>query len=197
MARGRKTQNWLAIALTGSVFLNFATPIYYSVQAGRRQEVVVFDTASGTLLLSPIVDPGSTSEVLTQCCLWAAQCLLERSAVGFRHPELLRLMFNSDAAKKANAEWEREAREYKAKNLVSTVDVRRISPQAIGNGLLSAQIDCKVTVTGIVNGEPTRQDRDITVNFRFAKNPDLIRVHRYPLMVIDYSYPQLNQTAQK
>ena len=57
LARGRKTSNWLAIALAASVVINIATPVYYSLQSKVRDQVVVFDLASGSLLLSPLVDP--------------------------------------------------------------------------------------------------------------------------------------------
>jgi hypothetical protein len=197
MAFRRKSRNWLAIGFGGSVFLNVAIPIWDGCRADHRQQVVVLDMASGTMLLAPIVDPANSTEIIERSSLWAAQCLFDRSALGFRHPELIKLMFNSDALKQARQEVDREARESQVKSLVSTVDVLRISAQHINHGLISAQMNCKIRVSGKVNGEDKVDDRFVTVNFQFAQNDDLIHRPRYPLMVVGYSYPSINQTAQK
>jgi hypothetical protein len=197
LAYGRKTRNWLGIALTVSVLFNVAIPLWDGYQAAQRQQVVVLDMASGTMLLSPIVDPANSTEIIERSSLWAAQCLFDRSALGFRNPELIKLMFNSDALKQARQEVDKEARESQVKGLVSTVDVIRINSQPIGHGLISAQLACKIRVSGVVNGEQKAEDRFVTVNFQFAQNPDLIHRPRYPLMVTGYSYPSANQTAKK
>src|ERR1700682_3240711 len=100
LARGKKTSNWLAIALTASVAVNIATPIYYSVQAKHKDEVVLFDLASGTLLLSPMVDPASAKEVLDISSSWAAKSILDRSPAGLENDTLLGILFNFETARK-------------------------------------------------------------------------------------------------
>src|SRR5690348_4276820 len=90
LAYGRKTRNWLGIGLTASVLFNVAIPVWDGYQAGQRQQVVVLDMASGTMLLSPIVDPANSTEIIERSSLWAAQCLFDRSALGFRNPELIK-----------------------------------------------------------------------------------------------------------
>jgi hypothetical protein len=61
LARGRKTQNWLAIALVASGLTNIAVPVYFWSTSHVRDQVVVFDLASGSLLLSPMVDQQGAS----------------------------------------------------------------------------------------------------------------------------------------
>jgi hypothetical protein len=99
LARGRKTQNWLAIALVVSGLFNVATPIYYSLQAKNKDQVVVFDLASGSLLLSPIVDPSDSKEILDTLVSWSAKCVLDRSSSGLDNDNLLAVLFNSETAR--------------------------------------------------------------------------------------------------
>jgi hypothetical protein len=187
LARGRQTHRWTVFALGASVALNLAYPVWYAWREDRRQQMVVFDTQSATLLACPVVDAGGSDDT-THCCLMAALCLFDKSAIGFRYPEILRLLFNADARKKAQAEWEKEAAQYKAKSLKATVDVKRILPQPLRYGRVNAQLDCIVSLEGRVNGQPVVEDRPVTVNFQFARNDDLLHRGRYGLMVIDYSY---------
>jgi hypothetical protein len=197
LAYGRRTRNLLGIGLACSVAANVAIPVWDGYQDAHRQPVVILDTTSGQMLVSPIVDPANSNEIITHACLWSAQCLLDRSAVGFRHPELLKIMFNPDAAKAAREEWDKVATEYKDKHLESTVDVEHIGIQGIAHGLVSTRLECKVTLSGIVNGEATREEKHLAVNFQLAQNTDLLRRHRYPLMVVSFSYPDTKKVATK
>jgi hypothetical protein len=88
LARGRRTQNWLALSLVASGLLNIAVPIYYWLTSHVRDQVVVFDLASGSLLLSPMVDPSSSKEILETCSSWAAKCILDRSPSGLDNEDL-------------------------------------------------------------------------------------------------------------
>lgn len=69
LACGRRTQNWLAIALVCSGLTNIAVPIYFWTASQIEDQVVVFDLPSGTLLLSPLVDPASSRKVLEICAI--------------------------------------------------------------------------------------------------------------------------------
>jgi hypothetical protein len=88
LARGRRTQNWLAVALVGSGLFNIGVPIYFWSTSHVRDQVVVFDLASGSLLLSPMVDPSSSKEILETCSSWAAKCILDRSPSGLDNEDL-------------------------------------------------------------------------------------------------------------
>src|SRR6516225_6820957 len=89
LAKGRRTANWLAIALAASVLFNIATPVYYSLQSKTKDKLVVFDLASGSLLLSPLVDPGNSKDILDISASWAAKAILDRSPAGLDNDELV------------------------------------------------------------------------------------------------------------
>ena len=95
LAKGRRTANWLAMALVASVLFNIATPVYYSLQSKTKEKVVVFDLASGSLLLSPLVNPGDSKDILDISASWAAKAILDRSPAGLDNDELVGLLFNT------------------------------------------------------------------------------------------------------
>lgn len=190
LARGRKTQNWLAISLVASLALNVATPVYYSLQAGQKREVVLFDLASGTLILSPLLDPASSKETVDIEATWAAKCVLDRSPAGLDNEQLLDLLFNLPTAKKAKDEFGALKNEYQAKRLRSHVEIAEVSSQPVGEGILKVRVSGQVVTTGTVNGDLVQDVEPKVIDFLMARNPDLGRNKRYPLLVAGYEYAQ-------
>jgi hypothetical protein len=188
LARGRKTSNWLAIALAASVVINIATPIYYSLQSKMRDEVVVFDLASGSLLLSPLVDPGDSKEILTTSASWAAESILDRSPSGLDHDDLVGILFNSETARKVRDEFGAVKTQYVEKNLRSHVEIKSIDAQPVGSGIIKAKVAGQVVLTGTLHGQAIQEVQPVTLEFSLAQNPDLGKNRRYPLMVFAYSY---------
>jgi hypothetical protein len=188
LARGRKTQNWLAIALVASVFINIGTPIYYSLAAKHKDEVVVFDLASGSLVVSPLVDPSASKEVLELSASWAAKCLLDRSPAGPDNDQLISILFDTSTAKKLRDEFNALKVQYTNKNLRSRVEIKAIDAQPVGQGLIKAHVIGQVVITGVLNGSAIQEVQPVAVDFNLARNPDLGRNKRYPLMCFGYEY---------
>jgi hypothetical protein len=189
LAKGRKTANWLAIALVVSVLFNIGTPIYYSLQSKMRDQVVVFDLASGSLLLSPLVDPDDSKEILTTSATWAAESILDRSPAGLDHDDLVGILFNSDTAHKVRDEFGAVRQQYVEKNLRSHVEIKSIDAQPIGRGIIKAKVAGQVVLTGAVHGQAIQEVQPVTLELSLARNPDLGRNKRYPLVVWQYAYP--------
>jgi hypothetical protein len=196
LARGRKTQNWLAIALVASGLTNIAVPVYFWSTSHVRDQVVVFDLASGSLLLSPMVDPSSSKEILETCSSWAAKCILDRSPSGLDNEDLTTVLFNSETARKIRDEFAGVKQQYLAKNLRSHVEIRSIDSQPIGNGIIKAKITGQVIITGTLNGTSIQDVQPVSLELSLVRNPDLSRVHRYPLMCFAYQYDS-NPIAKK
>jgi hypothetical protein len=188
LARGRKTSNWLAIGLAASLAVNIATPIYYSMQAKHRDEVVVFDLASGTLLLSPLVDPSSSKEVLELSATWVAKSVLDRSPAGLENEDLIAILFNSETARKVRDEFAGVKVQYGAKNLRTHVEIKSVDAQPIGNGIIKARVIGQVIIAGTLNGQSIQEVQPVALDISLARNPDLGRNHRYPLMCFGYQY---------
>jgi hypothetical protein len=196
LARGRRTSNWLAIALVASGITNLAVPIYFWSTSHVRDQVVVFDLASGSLLLSPMVDPSSSKEILETCSSWAAKCILDRSPSGLDNEDLTAVLFNSETARKVRDEFAGVKQQYVAKSLRSHVEIKSIDAQPIGNGIIKARIVGQCIITGTVNDLAIQEVQPVTLDLSLARNPDLSRVHRYPLMVFAYQYAS-NPIAKK
>jgi hypothetical protein len=190
LARGRKTSNGLAIALAASLVINIATPVYYSLQSKMRDQVVVFDLASGSLLLSPLVDPGDSKEILTTSASWAAESILDRSSSGLDHDDLVGILFNSETARKVRDEFGAVKTQYVEKNLRSHVEIKSIDAQPVGRGVIKAKVAGQVVLTGTLHGQAIQEVQPVTLELSLARNPDLGKNRRYPLMVFGYSYEE-------
>jgi hypothetical protein len=197
LARGRKTTNWLSIALVVSVFVNIATPAWYSLQSKYADQVVVFDLASGSLLLSPIVDPGESKEILNTSASWAVESILDRSPAGLEHDDLISILFNTQTALKVRDEFSRLKPQYVEKSLRSHIEIKAIDAQPIGNGLLKARVSGQLILTGTLHGQSIQEVQPVTLEISLARNPDLGHNRRYPLMVYGYVYVNQGDITQK
>jgi len=197
LAKGRKTANWLAIALVVSVLFNIATPVYYSLQSKTKEKVVVFDLASGSLLLSPLVDPGDSRDILDISASWAVKAILDRSPAGLDNEELVGLLFNTETGRKVRDEFAVLKTQYVQKSLRSHVEIKSIDAQSVGNGLIKITVDGQVIQTGTIHGQAIQEVQPITLELSMARNPDLGRNRRYPLMCYGYQYTNRAGVAAK
>ena len=190
LAKGRKMTNWLAIALVFSVLFNIATPIYYSLRAKLNDKVLVLDLASGSLLLSPLVDPADSRDILNVSTSWAAKAILDRNPAGLDNDELIGILFNSETARKIRDEFAALKAQYLQKSLRSHIEIKAIDSQAIGNGIIKAKVVGQLILTGTVHGTAIQEVQPVTLELSLARNPDLGRNKRYPLMCFGYSYTE-------
>ena len=195
-ATGRRTANWLAIALVASVLCNIATPVWYSLQSRAKDKVVVFDLASGSLLLSPVVDPSDSKEIVDTSVSWAVKSILDRNPAGLDNEELIPLLFDVNTAREVREEFAQAKAEYAAKNLRSHVEIKSIDAQPIGNGIIKSRVVGQIVTTGTVHGTATQEVRPVSIDLSLARNPDLGRNKKYPLMVFQYTYAS-SEISQK
>jgi hypothetical protein len=197
LAKGRKIANCLTIALVVSVLFNIGTPIYYSLQAKLKDKVVVLDLASGSLLLSPLVDPADSRDILNVSTSWAAKAILDRNPAGLDNDELVGILFNSETARKIRDEFAALKVQYLQKSLRSHIEIKSIDSQAVGNGIIKAKVVGQLIVTGTVHGTAIQEVQPVTLELSLARNPDLGRNKRYPLMCFGYSYTEGGSLAKQ
>jgi hypothetical protein len=197
LASGRKTANWLAIGLVVSVLVNIATPIYYSLQAKLKDKVVVLDLASGSLLLSPLVDPADSRDILNVSTSWAAKAILDRNPAGLDNDELIGNLFNSETARKIRDEFAALKAQYIQKSLRSHIEIKTMDSQAVGNGIIKSTVVGQIILTGTVHGTAIQEVQPVTLELSLARNPDLGRNKRYPLMCFGYSYTEGGSLAKQ
>jgi len=187
LARGRKTQNWLAIFLVVSGLFNIAVLAFACVMLVIRQKVIVLDLASGDLVVAPIVDPASSPEILRQMVTWCSQSVADRSPAGLDDDELVTILFERPAAKQVRDEFEKVKQQYKDKEIRSKIEIANWTVQPIGEGHLMATVTGQVIIDGVVNGVASRDVEPVTLKFDLVHNPDLGRNLRYPLMCHSFS----------
>ena len=197
LAKGRKTANWLVIALVASVLFNIATPVYYSLQSKTKDKLVVFDLASGSLLLSPLVDPGDSKDIIDISASWAAKAILDRNPAGLDNDELVGLLFNTETGRKVRDEFAVLKTQYVQKSLRSHVEIKSIDAQSVGNGLIKITVDGQVILAGTIHGQAIQEVQPVTLELSMARNPDLGRNRRYPLMCYGYQYTSPRGVAAK
>jgi hypothetical protein len=197
LAKGRKMANWLTIALVVSVLFNIGTPIYYSLQAKLKDKVVVLDLASGSLLVSPLVDPSDSKDILDISASWAAKAILDRSPAGLDNEELVAILFNSETGRKVRDEFEKLKPEFVLKSLRSHVEIKSIDAQSVGNGIIKAKVAGQLILTGTVHDTAIQNVQPVAMELSLARNPDLGRNKRYPLMCFGYSYTEGGSFAKR
>jgi hypothetical protein len=196
LARGRRTSNWLAISLVASGLFNIAVPVYFWSTSHVRDQIVVFDLASGSLLLSPLVDPSSSKEIEETLSTWAAKCILDRSPAGLDNDALTTVLFNSETARKVREEFDGVHQQYIAKNLRSHLEIKSFEAQHISSSprgpYIKVRIVGQVIINGVVDGTVIQDPQHVTLDLDLFRNPDLTRVSRYPLVVCAYQYENQN-----
>ncbi len=82
--------------------------------------------------------------------------------------------------------------QYREKNLRSRLEIKSIDSQAIASSVHGPYIKARVigqwVITGVVNGSAIQDVQPVTLDLSLARNPDLGRNKRYPLMCFEYSY---------
>lgn len=200
LAHGRKTQNWLAICLVLSGLTNIAVPVYFWNLSHAKNQVVVFDLASGSLLLSPMVDPSDSKEILEIQSSWMVKSILDRSPSGFDNDKLIPILFDVDTARKVKSEWDAPdpktgqtvKQQYIEKNLRTHVEIKSFDCQPVSSSPRGPYIAVRVVgqcvINGVWGGKSIPDVQPVILNLKVVPNPDLGRNHHYPLMCFEYSY---------
>lgn len=188
LARAALVRKLLWIALGISMGFNLIFPLWDRWIESQKTAVTILDLASGSLVVSPLVQPTSSKEMIETMASWAVRALIDRSPAGFDDENTLRIIFLKAALEKAEKEWKDVKDQFVEKSLRQHVEIGSIQAQSIGEGLLLVRVEGQMVITGVVNGEATQEAQPLAINFKMARNPDLGRNMRYPLAVFDYEY---------
>src|SRR5215469_13953429 len=188
LARAALVRKLLWIALSISIGFNLIFPLWDRWIESQKTTVTILDLASGSLVVSPLVEPVSSKEMIETMASWAVRALIDRSPAGFDDENTLRIIFLKPALEKAQKEWKDVKDQFVEKSLRQHVEIGSIQAQSIGEGLLLVRVEGQTIITGVVNGEATQEAQPLAINFKMARNPDLGRNQRYPLAVFDYEY---------
>lgn len=153
----------------------------------RREHVVIVDPAH-TYYVSPLLDFEEAKDLHAEQATLATLAFLERNPRDFDHPELLKKVFLKPALAKAQSMKDREAVEFRSKQLHQKVEIAQIDM------LDTRENEVLVNVTGQVIRDGIFQDKAFTEAFpfrlrlRLLRNPNLAANGRFPTAVTDFKY---------
>jgi hypothetical protein len=192
LASGRRTVRLLWIALVVSLTAHLIIPVCL-VSAMMRPEKVALMDGTESLIISPLVSLEESNEILQTLSLWAAKSFLDRGPQGFDAPETLQRVFLPDAAKKAEADFNRLAGEFSKKNIHQKFEIGRIDLQRLDQGVVMSRVIGQVLTQAQIGDEQLTEPQAVTLNLKLVRNPYLGRNKRYPFAVAEYTFGQPEQ----
>jgi hypothetical protein len=192
LASGRRTVRLLWIALVVSLTAHLIIPVCL-VSAMMRPEKVALMDGTESLIISPLVPLEESNEILETLSLWAAKSFLDRGPQGFDAPETLQRVFLPDAAKKAEADFNRLAGEFSKKNIHQKFEIGRIDLQRLDQGVVMSHVIGQVLTQAQIGDEQLTEPQAVTLNLKLVRNPYLGRNKRYPFAVSEYTFGQPEQ----
>jgi hypothetical protein len=192
LASGQRTVRLLWIALVVSLTAHLIIPVCL-VSAMMRPEKVALMDGTESLIISPLVPLEESNEILETLSLWAAKSFLDRGPQGFDAPETLQRVFLPDAAKKAEADFNRLAGEFSKKNIHQKFEIGRIDLQRLDQGVIMSRVIGQVLTQAQIGDEQLNEPQPLTLNLKLVRNPYLGRNKRYPFAVAECTYGQPEQ----
>jgi hypothetical protein len=192
LASGRRTVRLLWIALIGSLTAHLIIPLCL-VSAMMRPEKVALMDGTESLIISSLVPLEESNEILETLSLWAAKSFLDRGPQGFDAPETLQRVFLPEAAKKAEADFNRLAGEFSKKSIHQKFEIGRIDLQRLDQGVVMSRVIGQVLTQAQVGDEQLTEPQAVTLNLKLVRNPYLGRNKRYPFAVAEYAFGQPEQ----
>ena len=192
LASGQRTVRLLWIALVVSLTAHLIITVCL-VSAMMRPEKVALMDGTESLIISPLVPLEESNEILETLSLWAAKSFLDRGPQGFDAPETLQRVFLPDAAKKAEADFNRLAGEFSKKNIHQKFEIGRIDLQRLDQGVVMSRVIGQVLTQAQIGDEQLNEPQPVTLNLKLVRNPYLGRNKRYPFAVAEYTFGQPEQ----
>ncbi|MES2704991.1 MAG: hypothetical protein V4726_00150 [Verrucomicrobiota bacterium] len=188
----------LALLVVLLIITNALVPMALVWMLYREQIVVVADE-QGNMVIGPGMDFPDASRLHSMAGLMATKSLLERNPTGFDTPEMVRNMFMRDAFKKAQIEItaampELGRREIHQKVEISSVDVTGVR-QAGSVQVYYIKTTGQIIRNGRLEGTAIQEADNFSIQYEMWRNPRLTRNGRYPLVVTNYRYLQLEPAS--
>lgn len=164
-----------------------------------REQIVVVADEQGNMVIGPGMDFSDASKLHTIAGLMATKALLERNPTGLDTPEMVRNMFVRDAYKKAQAEIAAAMPELGRKDIhqkveVSSIDVTGVR-QAGSVQIYYIKTTGQIIRNGRLEGTGIQEVDNFSIQYEMWRNPRLTQNGRYPLVVTNYRYIQLESAS--
>lgn len=179
---------WIWFGITAAVIvLSAAERSHLVSQLGKRERVVIVDGAH-TYYVSPLLDFREAKELHAEQASLATMAFLERNPEGFDHPDILKKMFLKPALEKAQDQRDREAVEFRAKQLHQKAEIGKIEILATREDEVLVSVTGQVIRVGIFQEKAFTESFNFKLNLRLIRNPNMALNGRFPTAVGDFKY---------
>jgi hypothetical protein len=187
LAKANRTTRLLWIALLTSLLAHLFIPPYIITTMSRPEKVALID-GTESLIITSLVSPEESRELLETISYWAAKSFLERGPQGFDAPDTLERVFLPQALSKAKDEFKGMADEYAKKNIHQKLEIARIDLQSLGDGSVMSHVTGQILSQAQIGDRHVDEPIPVTLDLKLARNPYLGRNKRYPYAVADYTF---------
>ncbi len=151
------------------------------------ERLAVIDS-SGAPVPADVFRFGQATNLHLQQARLATHAFLNRDPGGFDHPELLQLMFLTDAREKAHRQLADEAPEREAKQFHQKVEIGRVDLLETRDDRLLVHVTGQLIRTGAFQNRPLVEAVPFRLALKMRRNPDLLHNGRFPTAVADFRY---------
>ena len=155
--------------------------------APDRERYILVDGA-GNVLVTRATSFGQSRQLHEQQAVLATQAFLNRTPTGFDNPDLLEVLFLSDALGRARQQLADEAPERAAKQLHQKVEIGPVEIIETRDQFVRVHVTGQLVRTGIFHGESFGETVPFKLSLNLLRNPNLILNGRFPTAVQSFTY---------
>jgi hypothetical protein len=184
--RDRLPWFWFLVAVAATALA--AADRYHLVQQFKHRERVVIIDPAQTYYVSPLMHFEEASALHVQQAELAALAFLQRNPKDFDQLDLLKRLFLSSALQKAEETKDREAVEFRAKQLHQKPEISKIDILTTREEEVLASVVGQVLRTGVFQDRAFTEAFPFKLTFRLMRNPNMAANGRFPTAVADFTY---------
>lgn len=187
--RDRLPWLWFLVAVGTVLFSGYDR--WRLVESFKTRERVVIIDPAGTYYLSPLLRFTEAKELHAQQASLATIAFLERNPAQFDHPDLLKQVFLKEAYEEAMNLWQKEAAEFKAKELHQKGEIGKIDILATRENEVLARVSGQVIRNGVFQERAFTEAFGFSLRLRLVRNPNMSANGRFPTAVAEFKYEAL------
>jgi hypothetical protein len=149
------------------------------------QRAIILDGA-GTYSIAAIRDMNTATPLHHAAAQDAALALLQRGPISADRPEQISLWFTATGRKKVEALYDREQKEFTAKQFHQKATIESTTSIATGDGQYKATVTGQLIRTGLLNGRVHVETLIFELQISMTRNPDMLTNKRFPYASWDF-----------
>ncbi|MCI0540973.1 MAG: hypothetical protein L0Z50_37710 [Verrucomicrobiales bacterium] len=184
--RDRLPWVWFFLAVATVMFS--AVDRWHLVNSFKQRERVVIIDPANTYYLSPLLQFQEAKELHAQQATLATLAFLERNPKDFDHLDLLKQVFVKAALGKAQDHRQKEAIEFRSKQLHQKVEIAKIEILGTRENEVLVHVTGQVIRSGIFQEKAFAEAFPFSLRLKLLRNPNMAMNGRFPTAVADFRY---------